>query len=129
MIRVLAAAAIVAGMASAACGRVSTPAPPARTSSNATFLPTIQYTTPDPGPAPQGMVWIPGGEFSMGAADPVAGDVVGVEAPRDARPIHRVSVDAFWMDRTEVTNDQFAAFAAATGYVTVAERTPRAQDF
>jgi formylglycine-generating enzyme required for sulfatase activity len=33
------------------------------------------------------------------------------------------------MDRTEVTNDQFAAFVKATGYVTVAERTPQPGDF
>jgi formylglycine-generating enzyme required for sulfatase activity len=76
------------------------------------------------------MVWIPGGEFSMGAADPADGrDVVGMQATADSRPIHRVAVDGFWMDRTEVTNDQFAAFVKATGYVTVAERTPRAEDF
>jgi formylglycine-generating enzyme required for sulfatase activity len=76
------------------------------------------------------MVWIPGGEFSMGAADPADGrDVVGMQATTDSRPIHRVMVDGFWMDRTEVTNDQFAAFVEATGYVTVAERTPRAEDF
>ena len=42
----------------------------------------------------------------------------------DARPIHRVYVDGFWMDATEVTNEQFARFVEATGYVTVAERTP-----
>jgi formylglycine-generating enzyme required for sulfatase activity len=38
-------------------------------------------------------------------------------------------VDGFWMDQTEVTNEQFARFVKATGYVTVAERTPRAEDF
>jgi formylglycine-generating enzyme len=76
------------------------------------------------------MVWIPGGEFSMGAAEPAdPADVVGMEATRDSRPVHRVAVDGFWMDRTEVTNGQFAAFVDATGYVTVAERTPRAEDF
>ncbi|HSE41906.1 MAG TPA: formylglycine-generating enzyme family protein, partial [Acidobacteriota bacterium] len=47
----------------------------------------------------------------------------------DARPIHRVYVDGFWMDETEVTNEQFAEFVKATGYKTVAERTPRAEDF
>jgi len=47
----------------------------------------------------------------------------------DARPVHRVRVDGFWMDRVEVTNRQFARFVAATGYVTVAERTPTAADF
>ena len=40
----------------------------------------------------------------------------------DAQPIHRVAVDGFWMDTTEVTNAQFAAFVQATGYVTIAER-------
>jgi len=47
----------------------------------------------------------------------------------DSRPVHRVYVDGFWMDKTEVTNAQFTAFVKATAYVTVAERTPRAQDF
>jgi formylglycine-generating enzyme required for sulfatase activity len=77
------------------------------------------------------MVWIPGGEFSMGAADPMGTDEndVGMRATNDSRPIHRVYVDGFWMDKTEVTNRQFAAFVKATGYVTVAERTPRAEDF
>ena len=41
---------------------------------------------------------------------------------RDAQPIHRVAVAGFWMDATEVTNAQFAAFVHATGYVTIAER-------
>jgi formylglycine-generating enzyme required for sulfatase activity len=47
----------------------------------------------------------------------------------DARPVHRVYVDGFWMDKTEVTNDQFEQFVNATGYVTIAEQTPRAEDF
>jgi formylglycine-generating enzyme required for sulfatase activity len=76
------------------------------------------------------MVWIPGGEFSMGAQDPPEmSDTVGMQATRDSRPVHRVFVDGFWMDETEVTNAQFAAFVKATGYVTVAERTPKAEDF
>lgn len=59
--------------------------------------------------APDGMVWIPGGEFSMGAADPPMNDV-GMKATTDSRPIHRVYVDGFWMDKIEVTNEQFAKF-------------------
>jgi formylglycine-generating enzyme required for sulfatase activity len=51
-----------------------------------------------------------------------------MQATTDSRPIHRVYVDGFWIDVTEVTNEQFAAFVTATGYVTVAERTPRAED-
>jgi formylglycine-generating enzyme required for sulfatase activity len=81
------------------------------------------------GSAPGGMVWIPGGEFSMGCDDPRGKPFGGHDAMTDARPIHRVRVDGFWMDAREVTNDQFAEFVAATGYVTVAERPPRAEDF
>lgn len=69
---------------------------------------------------PPGMVRVAGGEFWMGVDDP---------AFPDAAPVHRVSVRGFWMDATEVTNAQFAAFVRATGYVTVAERPPAAADF
>ena len=62
-----------------------------------------------------GMVWIPGGEFTMGSTDPLA--------RRDEAPVHRVRVDGFWMDETEVTNAQFRVFVETTGYITVAERT------
>ena len=88
-----------------------------------------------PGPAapaaepPRGMVWIPGGEFSMGCDDPRGRPFGGNDPMPDGRPVHRVHVDGFWMDTTEVTNDQFATFVAATGYVTVAETPPRAEDF
>lgn len=67
-----------------------------------------------------GMVRIPSGEFWMGSDRPDMDD---------ATPVHRVYVDGFWMDRTLVTNDQFAAFVAATGYVTVAERQPDPRAF
>jgi putative heme-binding domain-containing protein len=67
---------------------------------------------------PEGMVWIPPGEFWMGSDD----------FP-DAHPVHRVYVNGFWMDRTEVTNEQFAAFVAATGYQTIAESQPDLKDF
>jgi len=63
-----------------------------------------------------GMVWVPAGSFELGD------DIYPEE-----RPVRRVSVDGFWMDRTEVTNRQFAAFVAATGYVTTAERPVDAQ--
>ncbi|MGL4550527.1 MAG: formylglycine-generating enzyme family protein [Gemmataceae bacterium] len=71
-----------------------------------------------PGPAPDGMVWVPGGWFVMGSDD-----------FDDARPAHRCWVDGFYMDATEVTNAQFARFVAATGYRTVAEQTPTAEQF
>ena len=95
----------------------------------AAFAPTQANATDARGQAPDGMVWIPGGEFSMGAAEPPAMDDVGMKATTDSRPIHRVYVDGFWMDATEVTNAQFAAFVKATGYVTVAEKAPRPEDF
>jgi formylglycine-generating enzyme required for sulfatase activity len=75
------------------------------------------------------MVWIPGGEFSMGCDDPRGKPFGGKEPMPDARPVHRVHIDGFWIDSTEVTNDQFAVFVVATGYVTVAEMPPRAEDF
>ena len=100
------------------------------TSSSTQFLPTVENRNPPPGPAPDGMVWIPGGEFSMGAQDPLdVHDAVGMQATTDSRPVHRVIVDGVWMDATEVTNEQFARFVKATGYITVAERTPSAEDF
>ena len=81
--------------------------------------PVIDDTKPT-GPAPEGMTWIPGGQFSMGT------DEAGFP---DTRPIHRVKVDGFWMDKTEVTNAQFDKFVRATGYVTHAERKPKPEDY
>lgn len=60
------------------------------------------------------MVWIPGGSFTMGSADPLARP--------DEQPPHTVHISGFWIDRTEVTNAQFRAFVDATGYITLAER-------
>ena len=75
------------------------------------------------------MVWIPGGEFSMGAAESADMNMVGMQATGDSRPIHRVYVDGFWMDATEVTNEQFAKFVEATRYVTIAERDLKPEEF
>ncbi len=63
-------------------------------------------------PLTAGMVWVPRGTFSMGSD----------HFYREERPLRQVTVGGFWADRTEVTNAQFAAFVAATGYQTVAER-------
>lgn len=93
------------------------------------FEPTDENQSGPPGEAPDGMVWIPGGQFSMGCDDPRESICGGPDAMPDARPIHRVRVDGFWMDKTEVTNKEYARFADATGYVTIAEQTPRAEDF
>jgi sulfatase modifying factor 1 len=69
---------------------------------------------PDPdalAAARDSQVWVAGGEFVMGSDR---------HYPEEA-PAHRVRVDGFWIDRYEVTNQRFAVFTAATGYVTVAE--------
>jgi len=94
-----------------------------------TFAPTVSNSATPPGPAPQGMVWIPGGEFSMGStveSESLCG-LPGVT--RDALPVHRVYVDGFWMDKTELTNEDFEKFVKATGYVTIAEHTPTKEEF
>lgn len=93
------------------------------------FEPTIENQKPSPTEAPEGMVLIPGGEFSMGCEDPTALPDGGPDPMRDARPIVRVYVDGFWMDRHEVTNDEFERFVKETGYITVAEQTPTAEEF
>lgn len=77
-------------------------------------------TTPAPDPAPEGMAWVPGGTFWMGCEN------CGMP---DALPAHLVSIDAFWMDRTPVTNAVFQRFVAATGHVTVAERPLDPRDY
>src|SRR3954453_12597939 len=93
------------------------------------FEATVPNTMPRPEKTPQGMVWISGGEFSMGAQNPPDMDDVGMKATKDSRPVHRVYVDGFFMDKTDVTNAEFERFVTATKYVTVAERKPRAEDY
>src|SRR5262245_23244395 len=93
------------------------------------FTTTVPNAVSAPAVAPTGMVWIPGGEFSMGSALESESLCQMPGMTRDASPIHRVYVDGFWMDTTELTNEQFARFTAATGYVTIAERTPTAEDY
>ncbi len=59
-----------------------------------------------------GMVKIAAGEFQLGSERGYA----------DERPLQFTRIDSFWIDRTEVTNAQFAAFVTATNYVTEAEK-------
>ena len=93
------------------------------------FAPTISNPTAAPQPGPVGMVWIPGGEFSMGS-DSSNDSLCSLPGlTRDAQPVHRVYVDAFWMDATEVTNAEFATFVSATGYITIAEKKPTKEEF
>src|SRR5436309_13903847 len=65
------------------------------------------------------MEWIPPGTFRMGS---------DAHYPEEA-PVRYVAVDEFWIDPYPVTNEQFAAFVQATGYVTVAERPLDPADF
>ncbi|MEM6932548.1 MAG: formylglycine-generating enzyme family protein [Pseudomonadota bacterium] len=68
-----------------------------------------------------GMVRIEGGSFLMGSED-------RANRPEEG-PVRKVTVGAFWIDAHEVTNAQFAAFVAATGYRTIAERGLDAQTY
>jgi formylglycine-generating enzyme len=71
------------------------------------------------GPPRPGMTWLSGGMFRMGSDK---------HYPEEA-PVHRVTVDGFWIDRTPVTNREFRRFVDATGHVTVAERKPDPKDY
>jgi formylglycine-generating enzyme required for sulfatase activity len=65
------------------------------------------------------MSFIPGGTFLMGSDD---------HYPEEA-PAHSASVDGFWIDKFAVTNELFERFVENTGYLTTAERVPRAEDY
>jgi formylglycine-generating enzyme len=65
------------------------------------------------------MIWIPGGTYRMGSDR---------HYPEEA-PVHRVTVEGFWIDRYPVTNEQFTRFVSETGYVTFAEIPPDPADY
>jgi len=65
--------------------------------------PTLAETRPTTTAPTAGMVFVPAGRFQMGWD--------GEGGRYDERPAHQVHVDAFWIDQTEVTNEQFAAFS------------------
>jgi len=65
------------------------------------------------------MIWIPGGTFRMGSDKYYA----------EEAPLHRVTVDGFWIDCTPVTNHRFREFVRATGHVTFAEIAPDPKDY
>ncbi len=84
------------------------------------FAAVYVYSSTRKPAAPAGMVYIPGGEFTMGTKSSLGWP--------DEKPTHRVRVAPFFLDETEVTNAQFTAFVAATGYKTVAEVAPTVAD-
>lgn len=110
-------------------GFVAALALPALAGDNDLSKATVSNSWKPDSAAPEGMVWIPGGEFSMGASNEGRGNCCDMAmASNDASPMHRVRVDGFWMDTTAVTNAQFARFIEATGYVTMAEKTPTREE-
>lgn len=78
--------------------------------------PEILTELPEGSQIPEGMVWVPGGEFQQGA---VAQDT---HAMAHEKPPHQVIIDGFFMDVHPVTNKAFGKFVSETGYVTIAER-------
>jgi sulfatase modifying factor 1 len=86
----------------------------------ATYIATRLWNGKTPLQSAPGMVWIPGGAFTMGTDSELGWP--------EEKPAHRVRIDGFWMDRTEVTNAQFRAFVEATGYVTTAEKPPSLEE-
>jgi formylglycine-generating enzyme required for sulfatase activity len=111
LLTVLFAAAFAVAYAAAMLSRGPENPAPAATGGDDYALPVSP-----PGDAPPGMIWVRGGEFTMGSDSS--------ESWPDERPAHRVRVDGFWMDAAEVTNAQFREFIDATDYLTTAERTP-----
>ncbi len=81
-----------------------------------TKVPVLIIEQPKDVKTPKGMVWIPGGEIIQGA---VPQDNM---AMAHEKPAHKVAVDGFFMDITEVTNDEFKKFIDEAGYKTLAER-------
>jgi formylglycine-generating enzyme required for sulfatase activity len=65
------------------------------------------------------MVWIPCGTFTMGSNQ---------HYPEES-PRHSATVEGFWIDQYQITNEQFGRFVAATGHITLAERPPNPKDY
>ncbi|WP_347839222.1 formylglycine-generating enzyme family protein [uncultured Draconibacterium sp.] len=79
------------------------------------FMVVSDTTIIKPQPAgTEGMIFIKGGTFNMGADNN--------QARADEYPKHPVKVHSFWIDEHEVTNAQFNLFVEETGYITVAEK-------
>lgn len=79
----------------------------------ALVIPSCALACASAGPRPDGeLVPVPAGSFVLGHDG----------GPEDQGPPHPVTLDAFWIERTLVTLDAFAAFVDATGYATTAER-------
>jgi len=82
---------------------------------------TLQHgrATRPAGAPSKNMTWVPGGTFSMGSDDFYP----------EERPIHKRTVDGFWMDTNPVTIAEFRRFVKATGHVTTAELAPNPEQY
>ncbi|MFN3996509.1 formylglycine-generating enzyme family protein [Algoriphagus sp.] len=76
----------------------------------------VIFSNPEPPQKEPGMVWIPGGKFTMGTNE--------ADAYPAEKPAVQVEVKGYWIDTHEVTNSEYAKFVSATGYITLAERKP-----
>jgi formylglycine-generating enzyme required for sulfatase activity len=97
----------VAAVTSAPPGSATSESPPVTTS----WTVGATQTVADPSGDANTTIYVPAGTFLMGSED----------GNNDERPIHEVTLDAFWLDRTEVTNARFADFVEGVGYETTAE--------
>jgi len=80
------------------------------------YLKEISYIkTREDSTSTRSMIKIGGGKFLMGGKTS--------DAKSNELPVHEVKIHPIYVDRTEVTNAEFARFAEATGYVTTAERS------
>jgi formylglycine-generating enzyme required for sulfatase activity len=89
-------------------------------SGEVTCVPTV---TPS---APANMILVTAGEFLMGSTDADIDQAQSWSGKsryefEDESPQHTVYLDAYYIDKFEVTNAQFEAFVNATGYRTTAE--------
>ena len=76
-------------------------------------IPTVAIESrPIPVVAPKGMVYVPAGEFIMGS-DP---DVDPMTDELDELPQHKVFLDAYFIDKHEVSNADYTQFVEATGH-------------
>ena len=67
----------------------------------------------------ENMVFIKGGSFMMGSD----------KFYPEEKPVHKVTVDSFWIDKYPVTNHEYGEFVSATNYITIAERPLNPADF
>lgn len=81
--------------------------------------PQAKVVLPKNASPPPNMARIPAGIFRLGSD----------ESYEEERPVRTVKSPEFFIDKHEVTNQEFKQFITATGYVTVSERQPKPEDY